>query len=741
MGSGFDLNQTIDNYASLLRLLLPGMTGFNCYGRNGDQFCEWSADGPAHFAPQYHEALEKVLVDPECAAEFGHVDCGDVAAYIAPFAADTSSKLGVITVLLQKTEDALSYPEIVGLINPVIRNLQTELNLNFRLKVAHNRLNVLSAEENLLHEVEKLVHLHGASDDILKQIVRLCGGLLGLRGVALIVPDKQIRIFEGEIPKPVQLRLMLSEMIDAYYADPDDFILMSTGPGRSNENSALLSAANINDTELLAVPVLQDGSEPIGMLVLSGWKNAGFSMHRRRRIGGYVSAQIKDVISRDYDALTGLMSWTLFERKFAALCQREDYRPDDELVIALCFDIDRLHVINENLGLEKGDEMLAIFAGILKEHCGGQIVTRISSDTFGLIMAGTGIEEAQELAEKIRLIFSDMEFSNGTKKERASVSIGIGPVSSEAESASAALTMAQVACKAAKDRGRGRVESFQPDDKSIVQRMDDIQLVGDIRTAIESGRLKILCQSIIPLNDNININYYETLVRLIDSSGKHILPADFFSSAERYQLMEELDRWVISETLSHMAGNRDCLHDGPLRVAINLSGQSLGSKNFLPFVQNAIQQFNVPPETLCFEITETAAIANLQRAQHFMHALKKLGCHFSLDDFGTGLSSFAYLKLFPISTLKIDGSFVADINSNVVSQSVVAAISEVARVMELETVAECVPDKAAIELLRDIGITYGQGFSMGELAPIEKIFEELAVSATSNKTAREFLIS
>jgi diguanylate cyclase (GGDEF)-like protein len=739
MGSGFDKDRTIRNYGSLLRSLLPGLTSFICYSRNGSQFCAWPAEGPVSLTPEYNESLEKVIVDPANAAEFGQVEFSDATAFIVPFPAEADSKLGVITVLIEKSEETLTHFEIADLINPAINNLQSELNLSFRLMVAYKKLNVLSAEENLLHEIEKLVHLNRASDDTLKQIVRFCSDLLGLRGVALMVPDKQIRIFEGETPKPVELRLMLSEMLDTYNEDPEDFAFVMAGETAVGKHSKLISGGSEADKELLAVPILQDSTGPIGMLVLSGWKNTAFSMLRRRRIGNYVSAHIKDVISRDYDALTGLMSWALFERKFIALSQREEFQRNDERTVALCFDIDRLHVINENLGPEKGDEMLAVFAGILREHVGVQIVTRITSDTFGLIMTDTDMDEAQDLAEKIRVAFSEIEFTNGSKKERASVSIGIGPVDTEVGSASAALALAQVACKAAKDRGRGRVESFQLDDKSIIQRMDDIQLVGDIRIAIESGRLKVLCQPIIPLNDNININYYETLVRLIGPSGEEIPPADFFSSAERYQLMEDLDRWVIRETLSKMAENRACLFDGPLRIAINLSGQSLGSKGFLPFVQNIIKEFDVPPETICFEITETAAIANLKRAEHFMHTLRKNGCHFSLDDFGTGLSSFAYLKLFPISTLKIDGSFVSDINSNVVSKSVCAAISEVARVMELDTVAECVPDDAAIELLRDSGVTYGQGFFMGELEPIEVMFEKLAISATSKNTVQELI--
>jgi len=724
MGSGFDKNCTVDDYASLLQAILPGFIGFYCYDCNGKKFCEWSQDQSIEFTLEYDEALKNVLADYEQGAESGYVDLGHAAAYIIPFAAEEHSKLGVMTVLVQ-ADAVLAYRDAANLIDPVVRNLQKELNLRFQLMVAYKKQNVLSAEDNLLHAIEKLVHLHQASDDTLTQIMLLCRNLLGLNGVALMVPDKQIRIFEGKAPKPVELRLMLNDMIDAYRTDPG--------------NSAIAMAdetTNSEEVEQLSMPILQNGSDPIGIFVLTGWKNTGFSMHRRRRIGRYVSAHIQDVISGDYDSLTGLMSWALFEKRYLELHQGTDGKPtfDDDL-FALSFDIDRLHVINENLGPEKGDEMLRAFADVLREHLGKKIVTRISSDTFAALMAETDIGKARAVAEEIRCVFGDMEFSSGAKKERASVSIGIGPVSSESSNASAALALAQVACKAAKDRGRGRVEVYQQDDKSIIQRMDDIQLVGDIRNAIENGRLRLLGQPIVPLKDSVNINYFETLVRLVDVSGNDILPAEFFSSAERYQLMEELDRWVICETLSQLGSHRDSLSGVPLRIAINLSGQSLGSKQFLPFVLDVIKKNNVPPETLCFEITETVAIVNLQRAQHFMHTLKKLGCHFSLDDFGTGLSSFSYLKLFPLSTLKIDGSFVADITTNVVSQSVVAAISEVARVMELDTVAECVPDEEALELLNDIGVTYGQGFFLGEPEPLQAAFERLSTSVTSKLTA------
>jgi EAL domain-containing protein (putative c-di-GMP-specific phosphodiesterase class I) len=219
---------------------------------------------------------------------------------------------------------------------------------------------------------------------------------------------------------------------------------------------------------------------------------------------------------------------------------------------------------------------------------------------------------------------------------------------------------------------------------------------------------------VLPLMRGRVPNYFEILVRIVNERGEHVAPAEFISAAERYQLMEELDRWVVSRTLALLAVRGSHLRPGEARFAINLSGQSLGSNAFLPFVEGELKGSGVSPELITFEITESVAVARMQQAQTFMHTLKKIGCRFSLDDFGTGLSSFAYLKLFPVDTLKIDGSFIRDIASNVVSQSVVAAIAEVARVMQLETVAEYVQDQAALDLLRNLNISYAQGYLVGE---------------------------
>jgi EAL domain-containing protein (putative c-di-GMP-specific phosphodiesterase class I) len=338
----------------------------------------------------------------------------------------------------------------------------------------------------------------------------------------------------------------------------------------------------------------------------------------------------------------------------------------------------------------------------------------------------TNIETARLHAEAICSRVRQIEFGRGDQIYRASVSIGVGPLDGDGEVEGGPLAAAKVACGAAKDRGRGRVEIYQAADESIIQRFDDIRLVGQIRNAIESDRLMLVAQPIMPIKDGAGHPYCEVLVRFLDGEDRHIAPADFLSAAERYQLMEDLDRWVVTHTLQQLAPHAAQLARAGARFAVNLSGQSLGSEQFLPFVQKRIVASGVPPEMLCFEITESVAVANLQRAQTFMHTLKRTGCKFSLDDFGTGLSSFAYLKLFPVDTLKIDGSFIRDLSSNVVSQSVVAAISEVARVMQLDSVAEFVQDEATLALLRKLGITWAQGYLFGQPASLSERIAGLA---------------
>jgi diguanylate cyclase (GGDEF)-like protein len=713
MDGGFEKNQTISDYAVFLKKLLPEIVGFRCIDRAGNLFWE-KFDEPVEFSELYTACLQQILRSPQRAGDAGRVPLDNATAYIFPLLEGQDLVLGALTILVSPELD-LDFATCLERTKVGVRSLQRELRLGYRLMASYKKLNVRSAEENLLHQVEKLVHSRRTCDDTLSHILLLCRKFLGVGGAALLIPDKHIRLFEGEVLSPVEARLLLSDMVDQVGLD-------------SQYQRILQDDAQVSEnTDVLSLPIHQDKKEPIGVLVLSGWGKSDFSVRRRRRIARYLVAHIEDVIARDYDALTGLMSWPLFEAQLIKNCKNAD----GENHFVLSFNVDQLHVINDNFGHETGDEILAAFAQLITERLGTHLSSRITSDSFAALLTGVDMARAKEYAEEICQSFGELEYKRGDQTLRPTVSIGIGPVTSAPRSASEAMAAAQVACRAAKDRGRSRVEMYESGDASIVQRMDDIQSVGHIRSAIEKGRVILFGQPIVAMRDDRHMHYFEVLVRLLNASGGQLMPADFFSAAERYNLMEDLDRWVVSETLKTLAARMHVLKDLPLRIAINLSGQSLGSKRFLPFVEEKIKQSGVPPQVLCFEITETVAVANLQSAQAFMHSLKKLGCHFSLDDFGTGLSSFAYLKLFPVDTMKIDGSFVQDISTNVVSQSVVAAMSEVARVMNLDTVAEYVQNEEAMSLLRDLGVTWGQGFFLGEPELLTDQLDGLVASVSS----------
>lgn len=695
MDAAQDKTQLLADYAALVRALLPQAVGCVCYNRQGRVLWRDLPPGGVVFDPRYQAVLATVLKDPTRATEDGRVELEGATAFIVPLCHAGAATMGALTILLDPAHADMSQARCVDLVQPALRSLQRELGLRLRLLEGYRKLSVQAAEEQLLHKVEKLVHEREPCQHILGQILELCRAYLEIGSAVLVLPEIGIRIAQGNGLSAREAELLL-----------DDMAQDGAGPGGPS--------GVWRSQDLYTLPIHQAGRRITGVLVLAGWSRSEFSMRRRSRVARYICSHIEYVLDRDFDGLTGLMSWEVFEQELEVAC--ED--PERENYSVMFLDIDQLHVINENFGREFGDEILARFAALLRVHLPKQLMTRISGDSFAALLKGVDMEAARRIATGVAAAFRDVSEVRDGQTYRASVSIGIGPLLAEPDGPSGVLGPAQVACRAAKERGRGRVEVYVPEDQSIIRRFDDIQLVGYIRSAIDNDQLMLLGQPIVSIASHNVAHYYEVLVRLVDEQGRLVLPADFLSAAERYHLMEELDRWVVGHTLGLLADCVEQFEPGAVRIAINLSGQSLGSEAFLEFVQQRLAETGVSPAMLCFEITETVAMTNSQRAQEFMQTLRKLGCHFSLDDFGTGLSSFAYLKLFPVDTLKIDGSFIRDLGENAVSQSMVAAIAEVARVMGLETVAEYVQDRATLELLQKLGVTWAQGYLLGEPEPL-----------------------
>jgi len=307
-----------------------------------------------------------------------------------------------------------------------------------------------------------------------------------------------------------------------------------------------------------------------------------------------------------------------------------------------------------------------------------------------------------------------------------SISAGVASVDSQASELAQVLAPAETACKAAKDRGRNRVEVYQPSDASIVRRHADIGMAGQVREAIDCGRLHLDAQLILPFAAAESARpHYELLLRMRDESGRTVGPDNFMTAATRYQLMPVIDRWVIAHVIEALQPRAGILEGKALGFAINVSGQSMNDDAFADHLVKTIGASGLDPELFCFELTENATVANLTRTEALMRRLRQLGCGVALDDFGTGLSSLSCLRQLPVTMLKIDGSFVRDVLKDARAESMVRAIAQLARSMSITTVAEYIETEAISARIAELGVDYGQGFAIGRPIPLADLLTEL----------------
>ena len=453
-----------------------------------------------------------------------------------------------------------------------------------------------------------------------------------------------------------------------------------------------------------------------------------FDLHQTR-IAEALAKRATSIIQAQYDASTGLMTRQAFEGQAIAVIASASATGSH---IILYLDIDRLHVINETFGMHVGDDVIASVAECMaKALPSGALSARISGDRLAALIPNSSMDAAATAAEKIRAAAAAIVPRAGQGSFEVSVCLGVAPIGRSDNALAHALATAEIACKAAKDRGRDRVEMFQDSDQSIIRRHTDIMVIGQLRDALANDGFRLDAQPILPLRGNYGRPRFELLIRMLGDRGEIIPPGKFLSAAERYQLMPTIDRWVVRRSCRLLGAHSASVGEDIARFAINLSGQSMQDDSFLQYVIDEIKASSLPPGVLCFELTETATIGNLVKAQSFIRNLQELGCQFALDDFGTGVSSLAYLKDLSVNYLKIDGSFVRDAIVNARSESMIKAIAQLAKVMCMETIAEYVETDVLRARMADLGVDYGQGFAMGKAQPLEDLLQELAIYEAS----------
>ena len=458
--------------------------------------------------------------------------------------------------------------------------------------------------------------------------------------------------------------------------------------------------------ESTASPIRNDQGEVSGGVLV--FHDVSESRELNRRLSYHAS----------HDILTGLVNRREFESRIDRALKSAKARETSYALLYL--DLDRFKIINDTCGHQAGDTLLGQLGALLKAKIRWRdCLSRLGGDEFAVLLESCSLDEAMRTAEGLVEAIEQFKFNWDDRGFALTVSVGVVPITPENEDVASIMNAADSACQAAKESGRNRIHCFEENDIDLMRRRREIQWAARINNALEENRFELFRQTIKPLQEDISGEHYELLLRMRDESGSLVSPDLFITAAERYGIMPNVDRWVVENAFRWLVSEADERERLTL-CSINLSGQSLADDKFLPFVIEQFHRSGLDASLICFEITETSAIASYAQASRFINALKELGCLFALDDFGTGLSSFGYLKHFPVDFLKIDGSFVKEILHDPIDREMVRSINEIGHLTNKQTIAEFAENDEIIAMLRGMGVDYAQGYGVSEPKRIER---------------------
>ena len=479
---------------------------------------------------------------------------------------------------------------------------------------------------------------------------------------------------------------------------------------------------------ILLCPMLSE-NQPVGLLAaLRTHAQPVFSTEDAAKLTD-ATTRVQELLGRGSAGHSGLLRRPDLQTEVALRSKGVD-------VISVVYaDLDQLHAINEVAGFGAGDEVIRAVGRLWQSllAADGSVASRLSGDRYAAVLFNHSLSQARQWAERAREAIARLEIRG--RRSRITASLGVASLSRGGEFEHA-LAAAETACRVAKDRGRNRVEIYEPADLSMMRRHEEVHESRVVLDALESDRFALHAQPIVSLAAPAAPSHYEILLRLRGVDGTFLSIGDYLKAAERYQLLERLDRWVIEHTLAVLAPHAVRLQALGMRFAINVTGQSLSEPEFADFVRAEVERRGVPGSLLAFEFTETAAVKNIAATQRFVAEMRALGSRVALDDFGTGLSSLVHLKELAVQEIKIDGQFVLDVVTDTRSEALVRALVQIAEQLGLDTVAEFVETEQIASHLKKLGVRYAQGYLYGRAQPLEETLGELLAAEWSPAVAQ-----
>lgn len=676
-------------------------------------------------SPRFDMLLEAVNGNPpewhSIAAHRQVVALQDVSLMVSVLSLGANQEVFYLVALINKQYSQLDV-QLKQALNKVLADICVFVAEDYTKETAlHSMAEELAVryeELNLLYRMDDLETYYANSSemDALIKLIENCRDYMGVDLVLLNIPGQKIYI-QKTVGKncAVKQDALKNSLQQTLYP----FIKQQPEPLVINRDADTdWTDANLDiPCKIIAIPILKMARQATGILLLvNGMEKPDFT-NSDRKLAEVLAAEVSKLIQSRRDNITGLLNRRGFQEKLQqAVAQNGSSGQQNYL---LHIDLDQFKVINDTSGQQTGDRVLSQVGALITQEMHGEgVLARLGSDEFGFILENCSSDEAFRTAEKIRAAIKQFRFFFNDKLFDVGVSIGMACFGPDTKNVMDVLGSADLACNIAKERGGNRIHVYEATDQETAHHEAQLRWISRINSALENEQFLIYRQPIQGIQGNDRgEEHYEVLLRLQEEDGRIVSPFHFIPAAERYGLMSKLDRWVVSKTLTKMSEILVRQPASSLSCSINLSGQSFCEDGFIEFVIGAIDASDVPASRICFEITETAAVSNLSQAIAFMQALKAIGCSFSLDDFGSGMSSFTYLKNLPVDYLKIDGYFVKSMLENNVDHAMVASIHQVGHVMGLKTIAEFVENDALLAELKTMGIDYAQGYGIGKPEP------------------------
>ena len=718
-----DSNVHFDNYLTLLRDYCPAVCGIVVF--DAELEFVWQ-DNSCNIDRERVKPLAQVLKDGATDDEVVELDRGD-RVQLVKLKNGSGDPVLLLGLSLKPRNDAriesvAGQQAFILLSELLLADYQQSRTLASKEEELNHMTDELTRryeELNLIYKAEDQAMNIYHGRELLRQLVMNTSRFLNVDIIYLYIGGKNIAMhkFRGDNPvfQSEALFECLRETVLPLLETKKTALVIN-----HIEDAQQLGIITQLPFKLVTSPVVNIENEVIGLLAIASQNFAVDFSNSDRNLLDVMSKKASKIAQSHFDPLTGLENSNSFELILKDLLKQSGALDVQHAIANV--DIDRMAVINDISGREAGDLLIKkvgqTLAGMVRSR---DVVARIGSDKFGVLLENCDLPTAKIVMKKIAHAVASIDMEWEGESHQVSVSIGIAPVNAQARSVTGLLNAAETARNVSKERGRNSIHVLDMEDSDLLLRKEQIRWVGRIQAALREDRFQLYAQLIQPLKSSTDRPHYEILLRMQDSDGGAIPPGKFLPAAESFYLMSSIDYWVINRAFAELVevsrkSGKGC------QVSINLSGQSLNDPTGLAaYIENKLEEYRLEAGDICFEITESAAIANIDDARVFIDQLHALGCEFSLDDFGTGLSSFAYLKNLQVDYLKIDGSFVRDILKDTVSESMVGAINQVGQAMNLKTVAEFVESDAIRHKLANLGVDYGQGYAIDTPSPFREI--------------------